>query len=276
MNVVRRYPIWAFVILAYAVSWSLVPMGDFLPFGPLVAALIVVPVTQGRAGLRQWGARLVRWRVGWVWWAAALALPLGVLAVAVLLNVAAGAEAPSWEQFTPWYAVIMVAALRMINPLDGPVGEEPGFRGFAQPQLQTTRTPLIATLILAVIVAGWHAPLLFVDGMRPVELLSTVAVTFWYAWLFNHTGESVLITIVSHAAQGSIEHSDLWSAGADASRLEYLYAAVASATVAGLLYFDWEFWQSRDSRRHGQPEPTRSQRSAPEPPPNTTTTSSPG
>lgn len=251
-------------------------MGDFLPIGPLMAALIVVAVTQGRAGLRQLGARLVRWRVGWAWWAAALALPLGVLAVSVLLNVAAGAEAPSTEQFTPWYAVIMVAAVRMINPLDGPVGEEPGFRGFAQPELQTTRTPLIATLILAVIVAGWHVPLVFVDGMRPVELLSTVAVTFWYAWLFNHTGGSVLITIVSHVAQGSIEHSALWSAGADASRLDYLYAAVASATVAGLLYFDWEFWQSRSSRRHGQPERTRNRRSTLGPPHTTSTPSAQG
>jgi hypothetical protein len=260
MNLVRRYPTLAFVILAYAVSWSLVPTGDFLPIGPLVAALILVPVTRGRAGLRHWAARLVRWRVGWSWWAAALALPLGVLAVSTLLNVAAGAEAPSTQQFSPWYAVIMVAALRMVNPLDGPVGEEPGFRGFAQAQLQTARTPLFTTLILAVIVAGWHLPLVFIDGMRPVELLSTVAVTFWYAWLFNHTGGSVLITIVSHVAQGSIQHSDLWS-GADASRLEYLYAAVASATVVGLLYFDWGSWQSRGPSWHAQPEPSSSERS---------------
>jgi uncharacterized protein len=36
-------------------------------------------------------------------------------------------------------------------------------------------------------------------GLRPVELLTTFAVTFWYAWLFNHTGGSVLMTLVAHS-----------------------------------------------------------------------------
>jgi membrane protease YdiL (CAAX protease family) len=244
MSVVSRHPMVAFVILAYAISWSLVPMGGFLPPGPLVAALIVISMTQGREGLKQLGARLVRWRVGWIWWVAALALPLGVLAVSVALNVAVGAPAPSLDQFSPWYAVLVVAAVRMISPLDGPGGEEPGFRGFAQPHLQAHRSPLFATSILAVVVAGWHAPLLLVDNLRPVDLLSTVAVTFWYAWLFNHSGGSVLITIVSHVAQGSIAHSDLWPADRDAAQMEYVYAAVACATVVGLLCFDWRFWRS--------------------------------
>jgi len=243
MAVVRRHPLVTFVVLAYAISWSLVPMGDFLPPGPLVAALIVVSLTGGRAGLRELGARLIRWRVGWVWWVAALALPLGVLALSVALNVASGAAAPSMDQFSPWYAVIMVAAVRMINLLDGPVGEEPGFRGVAQARLQVDRSPLAATAILAVIVAGWHAPLLFIDGMRVVDLVSTIAVTFWYAWLFNHTGGSVLITIVSHVAQGSVEHDDLWTAAADETQMAYVYAAVACATVAGLLWFDWRSWR---------------------------------
>lgn len=80
------------------------------------------------------------------------------------------------------------------DPLDGPMGNEPGFRGLAQPHLQRTFTPLGATLPVAVVATGWHLPLLAQRDMVPVDLLSTVAVTFWYAWLFNGSGGSVLIS----------------------------------------------------------------------------------
>jgi membrane protease YdiL (CAAX protease family) len=52
----------------------------------------------------------------------------------------------------------MVFAVRLINPLDGPMGEEPGWRGFALPGLQASRSPLVAALILAPLIAVWHLP----------------------------------------------------------------------------------------------------------------------
>jgi hypothetical protein len=99
--------------------------------GPLIAALIVIPLTQGWAGLRDLGSRMIRWRVRWYWYALAIGLPLAVFLFIVALNVAFGAPAPSLAQFSPWYAVIVVFAVRLVNPLDGPMGEEPGWRSFA-------------------------------------------------------------------------------------------------------------------------------------------------
>ena len=57
-SVVKRHPIITFFVLAYAISWGFLPIESvrFLPSGPLIAALIVIPLTQGRAGLQ--GARL--------------------------------------------------------------------------------------------------------------------------------------------------------------------------------------------------------------------------
>ena len=134
--------------------------------------------------------------------------------------------------------------MRLINPLDGPMGEEPGWRGFAQPTLQASRSPLLSTLILAALVTGWHLPLLLPDfGLLPADLLSTVAVTFWYAWLFNHTGGSVLITLVAHAVEGTLIRPDLWSADADVTRMAWLYAGLASVVAIALVAFDWQFWR---------------------------------
>jgi len=264
MQLVRGHPMLSFVVIAYTVSWSLVPVGSFLPCGPLVAALVVIPIVQGRGGLRALGLRLVRWRVGWMWWLAALALPLGTLGLVVVLNVALGAPAPSWDQFSSWSAVLVVIGLRLVMPLDGPLGEEPGFRGFAQPQLQRRHSPLVATWLVAAIATGWHLPLLVQGDMTPVDLVSTAAVTFWYAWLFNGSGGSVLITLVAHAAQGVVEHDDLWGPGVAADRLPFLYAAVAAGAALLLVVVDRRRW--RDAQPIGTPdEGTRAAPSHPAP-----------
>jgi uncharacterized protein len=245
VSAVRRHPIITFFVLTYALTWALLPFGLFLATGPLIAALIVIPMTQGVAGLKELGFRMIRWRVRWYWYAVAVGLPLAVLLLTVVLNVALGAGAPSLAGVGPLSAILMVFAVRLINPLDGPMGEEPGFRGFALPGLQATRSPLVATLILALLVAVWHVPLVLQPqfGLQPMDLLSTVAVTFWYSWLFNRTGGSVLLTIVAHSTQGSIQYEAFWSASADVARVSLLYAIVASAVAIGLVVFDWKSWR---------------------------------
>jgi membrane protease YdiL (CAAX protease family) len=247
MSAVRRHPLITFFVLAYALTWGALPWESFLAAGPLLAALIVIPLTQGWAGLRDLGSRMIRWRVGWYWYALAIGLPLTVHLVTVVLNVVLGAPAPSLAQFSPGYAVLVVFAVRLVNPVDGPLGEEPGWRGFAQPRLQAGRSPLLATLILAVLVTIWHVPTFILEaGLQPSFILggvlATVAVTFWYAWLFNRTGGSVLMTLIAHATEGSIQFGAFWTAGA-AGRIILVYAAMWCAVAIGLVLFDWRFWR---------------------------------
>jgi uncharacterized protein len=248
MSLVRRHPLITFFVLTYAITWVFVPFGSFGAFGPLIAALIVIPLTQGVAGLKELGLRMIRWRVRWYWYVVAIGIPLGVVLLTVGLNVALGASAPSLVQLSSVSTILLVFAVRLLNPVDGALGEEPGWRGFALPGLQSTLSPLVATLILGVLVTGWHVPLLFLEeGLQPSIivgfLLGTVAVTFWYAWLFNHTGGSVLITIVSHAAQGTIQIGGLWSAGADLAQAMLLNGVVLSIVAIGLVVFDWKAWR---------------------------------
>jgi len=255
MSLVKRHPIITFFVLAYAISWVGWPLYaagvwpiPFLATGPLIAALIVIPLTQGRSGLRELGSRMIRWRVRWYWYAAALGIPLTVLLVTVGLNVALGAGAPSLGA-TSLSTILMVFAVRLIDPLDGPLGEEPGWRGFALPGLQGGRSPLVATMILAVLVVGWHLPLFFIEegGLQPSVvlggLLGPFAFTFVATWLFNHTGGSVLMTIVMHAAEGTIRPNELWAASAAQLQAGLLYSVVWCAVVIGLVIFDWRFWR---------------------------------
>jgi hypothetical protein len=238
LNAMRRHPVVAFFVLSYAISWAFLPVEAvrFLPSGPLFAALIVIPIAYGRPGLKELGSRMVRWRVRWYWYAAAFGLPIGVHLATVGIDVAGGGGVPSLT-FTSLTTFLMAFAVRMVNPADGPLGEHPGWNGVALPGLQADRSPLAAAAILAPLVAGWHLPIFFLEqgGLQlPVlvgGLVTTMAVTFWYTWLFNHTGGSILLVVAAHSVEGSIQ------AGG------WIYMAAWLTVAIGLVVFDREAWR---------------------------------
>jgi uncharacterized protein len=158
MSVVRRHPVITFFLLTYALSWTAIFWQSFFAPGVLVAALIVVSLTEGVAGLRAMGSRLIRWRVSWIWYALALAVPLAVTFASIGLNSALGAPVPDIAEFNVWYGLPMAIAINVVYPLNAQLPEEASFRGWAQPKLQTTRTPLAATVWMAIGVTIWHIP----------------------------------------------------------------------------------------------------------------------
>jgi membrane protease YdiL (CAAX protease family) len=243
---VRRYELVIFFVLTYLIAWSTIPFGSFLAFAPLVSALIVLSIAEGLPGLARLGRRLIRWRVNWIWYAAAVILPLVVHAAAIGLNIASGAPAPSLAQFQPWYAVLLVFALRMINPTEGALGEEPAWRGFAQPRFQSTWSPLASAALLGLLITGWHLPLVFMPqfDLGLPDIATTVMVTFWYSWLFNRTGGSVLLPLIAHATEGSVDVHGMWSAEQYADRLSWMWLIAWALLVIALLVFDRKAWRT--------------------------------
>ena len=258
MDFIKRHRIAVFFVLAYALTWGAIPWNSFFTPGVLLAALIVVTLTEGLSGLKALGSRLIRWRVSWVWYALAIGVPLLVHLASSAINVGMGAPPPSLGMLSPWYSLPMAIALHAISPTGGPLMEEPSLRGFAQPELQIRHSPMVATAIMAVLVTGWHAPLFFMPVFEAhwIGAVSTVAVTFWYAWLFNHASGSSLLTLIAHGTEGAVETNSLWSAGVDLERLNYLYAIVWCTVALALLVFDRGFWTRRPPVYAEPAEPT--------------------
>ena len=246
----RRHRLVAFFGLTFLLSWwswpfyavDLAPTA-FFPCGPLVAALVVIGLTEGRAGYRELGARMIRWRVGWTWWWVAVGMPLAVLAAATTADVAIwGAPAPVLTAIA-WPQLVLVAAIRFVNPLDGPLGEEPGWRGYALPQLQARRTPRASGLVLGVFAALWHLPLVVTGQLAAVGLPITFAITLVYVWLFNRAGGSVLIVLVFHIAQGTVSYGALGFTGPDAARMDVLVGVLWSALALAVVVLDRSAWR---------------------------------
>ena len=98
-SVVKRYPLVTFLVLAYALSWWSVPLIDFpLPYGPMLAAIIVLAFSAGKVGLKELFRQATHWRVGWFWYLIPPGIVIAFSAGAVGLNLLLGAQiAPGYE-----------------------------------------------------------------------------------------------------------------------------------------------------------------------------------
>jgi membrane protease YdiL (CAAX protease family) len=265
---VRQHRLTSFFVLAYALSWTpwvfdaagLWLGTPFFAGGPLVAVLVVIAIADGRRGFRQLGSRLIRWRVGWVWYAVALGLPVLMVLVTGVVTSWLGAPAPDLSTIV-WADVALVLAFRMVNPGDSALGEEPGFRGYALPHLQDRLSPLAAAGVLGVLTAGWHVPLVALGNLGWIGLPSTVVITFLYVWLFNRTGGSLLMAMLFHASQGAVTFGMLGFTGADADRVGHVYFGVLVVAVGAVVGLDRTAWRTApESAIDAEPEPVGARR----------------
>jgi membrane protease YdiL (CAAX protease family) len=243
---VKRHPLIAFFVLAFALSWWPWILYAFGPsptpiasFGPFLAALVVLAITQGKSGIGGLLRRMVRWRVGIRWYAVALLLPVGIALAATALNVLLGAQAPSAADLGGWTGLFSIFAVRLLIPGTGGAWEEPGWRGFALPSLQAGRSALVASLILGAVWALWHLPLVVATGqMGGWDIVSILAWTLVLTWVYNGTGGSVLIIMLFHAMFNTVSVSfisPLAFSGADSVRQSWLLAAVWCAVAVAVV-----------------------------------------
>jgi uncharacterized protein len=236
MSLVRRHPLITFFVLAYALTWSawpmwasgLYPIAPVFSFAPFLAALVVLAITHGKSGVGRLLRRMVRWRVGLRWYAVALLLPAGLALAATVLNVLLGAQAPSAADLGGWTGLLPAFFLVLLIPGLGGAWEEPGWRGFALPRLQAGRSALFAALILGVLIAGWHLPLMVVGDVHYSDIVLIMGAVIIFNWVFNNANGSVLIIMLMHAMNNTISggfFSPMFS-GADSVRQSWLLAAV--------------------------------------------------
>ena len=212
-----------FFSLTYIVSWILwiaaaallrvatpqpsgfLAIGAFLyllgVFAPSLVALALTARADGRAGTLLLLRQTVKWSVGARWYLFAVGYMAAIkLASALLLRIATGA----WPAFGQEPVYIMAIAIPFSTPVQA--GEEIGWRGYALPRLSARLGLSSASIALGVIWACWHLPFFFISGTDksgqsfPVYLLSVTALSVAMAWLYWRTNQSLLLTMLMHAA----------------------------------------------------------------------------
>jgi len=204
-----------FVVLAFGLSWGIwIPLAltgsgsslkDVASFGPAVAALLVALLDpEVRTA---WIRRLGHWRIARHLYGIALLVPPLVCLGAVGLTEALGVEGLAYNDPSQLYLV--APAFVAVLVLGGPLGEEPGWRGVLQPALGRWFAPCRAGLLVGMVWAAWHLPLVFIPGTPqaqvPVGLYAafTVGLGVIYGWLADRSGHSVPLAILLHASSNT-------------------------------------------------------------------------
>jgi uncharacterized protein len=215
---IRQYPVAGFFALAFLYSWVMLFFAYvvlknnlFLAwiglFGPALSAIAVTAICEGKPGLYQILKRLLRWRVHWGNYAIVLIVPVFLISGTVLLHDGP-VEVLVWLSILPRILPIWLGMTLLLSILI--TGEEIGWRGFALPRLQASHGPWIASLIIGVFWGIWHLPAILdpsnVLNRAPFPwnislfTLSTVLFSFLYTWLWNFSGNSLLIICLFHTS----------------------------------------------------------------------------
>lgn len=145
-----------------------------------------------------------RWRAGIGWYLIAALGPLAVVFIGVgILTMRSG------QPITHW---LVPPALATVGSLIGPIiagslGEELGWRGFAQPRLQIRLDALPTAVLVGLAWSLWHVwPLLTPSWLRAAtaaDVLETfarlVSTAVIYAWLYNSSNRCLWVVMVAHA-----------------------------------------------------------------------------
>jgi uncharacterized protein len=196
-----RHQMVLFVLLTYLISWSFVIPADgaLIPYGPMIAAFIVLAVVAGRSGVAGLWKQMTRWRVGWKWWLLAPGVLIAVHLCALMINIALGARIVNTAHVAslPIYLSATVLPLLLL----GGQWEEPGWMGYAQRRYQERfiASALKATLVVGVIRVIWHTPLLAYGAIPWYDFVFGIfALQIIFTWLYNGSGASVLIAMIAH------------------------------------------------------------------------------
>lgn len=226
-NWVKDHPLMAFFGIAYAITWlgsawyvaslpglkgaprMIITGGSSLLwyYGPFLAAVIVTGARGGREMLGAFLGQFRNWKEpAWGWYAFIILYPLGLHLAVVYLAWLSGGPKPAFFQAegvpsgNPFLTLII---LLLIQIFVRGIGEETGWRGFALPVLLSRRGPLLSSLILGLLWAGWHfhpanfPALLTLSGIFAVFRI--IGTAFIYTKVYLATKGSIVVAVLFHA-----------------------------------------------------------------------------
>lgn len=176
MSSIRRHPVLWYYVFVFGISWGgiLAAVGGFsgipgspqqveasfavaLPAmlaGPAVTGILMTAVVAGREGLRDLLSRLLRFRVGGRWYAAALLVtPLAMGVTPLVVSRVHPAFLPGIVASSDRMALVQFS---LMAGLMAGIFEELGWTGFAVPRLLQRRSVLSTGLIVGALWAVWH------------------------------------------------------------------------------------------------------------------------
>ena len=228
--VFKSHPVLTFYVLTFVISWGgmLLVLGldvsqadseeigrlmalvyVALLAGPSAAAILLTALLGGTEGLREFGSRLLKWRVGARWYAVALlSAPLAALAVLYALSLTSRDYLP--RIVTTGDRAFLVQ-FSILSALIVGVFTELGWTGFAVPRLRVRYGILSTGLIVGLLWGAWQSFVVYWGAgdspgtLSPAFFLPAVLFTWLpsfrvlMTWVYDRTG-SLLLAMLMHTS----------------------------------------------------------------------------
>lgn len=236
---IKRHPVASYFVLAIAISWSGI-LAIVLPTtfpapeaeaerlfvavylamlaGPSVAGLTITALIGGWPALREYGHRLLAWRVDLRWYAVAvLTAPLAIAITELGLSRVSADFVPGFLSGTATAGLISTGSTLVFVLTGLVVGigagafEELGWTGVAVPRLLVRNGILMTGAGVGVVWGAWHFLAIYwgsADAIRnvPTSVYLLVALFSFLVpyrilmtWVYRHTG-STAIGVLMHAS----------------------------------------------------------------------------
>ncbi|MEM7367492.1 MAG: type II CAAX endopeptidase family protein [Bacteroidota bacterium] len=223
-QIIQRYPIWSFLIINYAISWSflypsyqlilahdgitpLALIGFIGAYGPSIAAIIVQSILD-KEKLNPLLRSLIRIKTSWQVILFVLIVPILLYVLAYLMSATFLGGNLSFS----WLAGLSSLPLWVLLALPfGPMGEELGWRGFLLPKLLARYSIFKSTLLVGLAWGVWHmASFTFPGAALPsffevsiwtifLYFLNTIGLSFVFTYVHLQTNGSTFYAILLHA-----------------------------------------------------------------------------
>jgi len=187
-------------------SWPIVAAAVF---ASLVGGWVISSAVSGNQGIRERMASMLPWRTtpGWSLFGILFYPALILLAWGLGDLLGLSVEFPTlWNSTLREVLPLYLLTFAVTFLIQGG-NEEPGWRGFMQPELQQTRSPLGSALIVAVFWSLWHLPL-YLNGFYPGSLVGgmisgfifRILLSIFLAWFYNRSEGNLFAIIFLHTS----------------------------------------------------------------------------
>jgi len=247
-TIIRRYPVAAYFALTFLISWTgalavaaphlirlqpLPQMTGLLMFpimlmGPSFAGVVLTRIVDGKSGLRVLFSKMFRAWVPLRWYMALLLPPVLVLTVLLIL-----------ERFVSQVYAPNRFFMGILFGIPAGFLEEIGWMGYAFPRMRSQSNGLVASILLGVLWALWHLPVINYLGTAiphgvywlPFFLAFSLAMTAMrvlIAWIYTNTKSVLLAQLMHVSSTGSLV---LFSAARVTAGQEAMWYALYGAVL---------------------------------------------
>ena len=276
---IKRHPVLTYYALVFTITWG----GALIVFGPgvflgtkeisfagqsplvylaifggaSIAGILSTGLVYGKAGLRDVGSRLLRWRVGVRWYAVALiTAPLFMTGTLFALSLTSPVYLPAFVTSTEKASLLMTG---IVIGIVWPFFEELGWTGFAIPELRKRYGILGTGLIVGLLWGLWHLPLFAGSASNskdiPPALYLAVLLFSWLppyrvlmVWVYDRT-KSLLVIMLMHTpiVVGSFVLTTPAMLGAPVATYDLVFAAALWMVLAAVAVANGGHLESRVS-----------------------------